>query len=818
MSRPVRETRMFRPDSASRRWRRRSGLCLLCLCAMALTDAGTGHAQDATAPEEVAVPPSTENVEAMPVSPAPSPWPIQFSLTSSGGVSLGAYQAGYLYYLSEVIKMNPELFRLRVVTGSSAGTINSLITAISLGNDVQSNPRESLFFKVWSAMSINKLLDVADAPPLALSSRDVMEELAGTMEAEWNRGLRSELDIVIGATATRVKSRTVSVAGSFSVPRQEEKFVFRIQGRGRGNLPAVSNYVDQAHGIPHPILPFSGGRADAGRSDFSILKKLMFASSAFPLAFPAEELEFCMTTPAQKDIAEPMRCDEPTERELFVDGSMFDRNPLGLAHRISQAGLQDVNGEYVWRDMPDGRVGRLPDNFNLLYLDVMNESYPTYKPEEVYRRIEALFPSFGSYSQGFVRSSQAKEIYMLLDHNPEIRDRIYLTERSFPTASGLLFNFFGFFEQELRTFDFYLGMHDAHEYLVVNLARALRREGVSSVDIALPEMTESALREDSWNPYFCMRSELDGISRYRDRCDGRTLRDFRILLQVSMNRLYDMCSVLSVDESVEHTHCLNAMYGRRPPVIQKLPEGNAEDDWKRGGDETNFQYTLRMLEQYGFHFRDLGLDRDEAWIAMSRIRELLAGALDDYAKKLPPAESIVIRVLGKPALNFFKYQPPQAIIYAGAGKGAEWGMSLAGRYTPSRWIRFNFALQFKGLYDLLSPSEKAFAMTPLAGLEIENTRWSGAVLQARLGVRVGYQFTTGDRFTTKKCRVDDFPGDSNECSAPVGQVFLAFSFYERLRLQGGLEWFPYFLPPMTRNEKNVWNGFLEVCWQWISPF
>ncbi|MBN2530395.1 MAG: patatin-like phospholipase family protein [Deltaproteobacteria bacterium] len=47
------------------------------------------------------------------------------SLTIRGGSSLGAYEAGYLYMLTEAIKRNPQYFTAEVLSGASAGAINS---------------------------------------------------------------------------------------------------------------------------------------------------------------------------------------------------------------------------------------------------------------------------------------------------------------------------------------------------------------------------------------------------------------------------------------------------------------------------------------------------------------------------------------------------------------------------------------------------------------------------------------------------------------------------------------------------------------------
>jgi hypothetical protein len=118
----------------------------------------------------------------------------------------------------------------------------------------------------------------------------------------------------------------------------------------------------------------------------------------------------------------------------------------------------------------------------------------------------------------------------------------------------------------------------------------------------------------------------------------------------------------------------------------------------------------------------------------------------------------------------------------------------------------------------MSPLPNVFAITPLIGVEIENTRWASPVLQGRLGLRLGYQFSTGDSFLAGTCNQETFSDSSTSCSAPLAQAFLAFTFYERIRLQAGVEWFPYFLPPMNENKKNNWNILIAIGWQWISPF
>ncbi len=800
----------------------------ICSGAISASDPDAGPDADAEQPESDL--PAT-SAEVMEQKTAPKK-PLSLSLTVSGGVSLGAYQAGYLYYLTEVAKLNRELFEIRLLTGASAGTINTLLTMLSLGSAPEDEPAETLLYRLWVGIHFKDLFDVDQAPPLALSSRRVLEDLADHVEEKWNRGLDNNLDMVIGATATRLESHNVEISEGFSVPRQEEKFVFRVQGRGAGREPRVSNYVDQTYGSEQPLLPFvdvDRPEITGERTNFSVIRQILFASSAIPIVFLPQKIDFCMTSPSGMDgesIYALKACPSPKFTEDFVDGSLADRRPLRLAHRIAVSGLNRApDGTITWRDRPDLERGTLPDELYFLYVDPTRHSYPDNESERENKRTAEqatrFFPSLGIFMRGFLVSARAKEVATLIDEHPEVRQKMLLVTHDFPTTSGLMAKFFGFFDREFRKFDFYLGMRDARRYVEQSLgpwmSRLLEDE---KMEIVYPEPAKMAARSiaktDSWRPFFCLRAEIDGKKNFQAACDADELRDFRILLQVAFDRLYDQCRWFPYDETIDNVHCKRAMDKEPPPVVWRVDAMG--DDWQRKteNEEGELAHAIRLLEKYEFHFRDLGLDRDDASLAMSRIRMEMLLLLDQYAKKLPPGERLAVRLLGKPGINFFKYAPPETIVYAVAGTGAE--VAISATLGQSSWLRFNFALQTQGFYYLLTEQPNVFVLTPLAGLEAEIYPLSSPLLQTRLGLRVGYQLSTDDKFLFNECRTDIFENDSLRCSAPVAQVMVAFSFYERIRLQGGVEWFPRWLPPMSDFKDDVWNGFIEVGWQWISPF
>ena len=756
------------------------------------------------------------------------PKKVSLSVTVAGGVSLGAYQAGYLYYLTEVVRENPQLFEFKMLTGASAGLINAVLTLMAVGNPeiTRDEPTSSLFYRVWNEMELDALLDVDDAPPGALSSRKVLRRLVDEIETEWKAGLTTDLDMVLGASTTRLENRTVPVSKGFHAKTLEEKFVFRVQGRGKGTPPNVSNFVNPYEGLARPLLPFAPPekQKDGHNVNFSIVRQILFASSAIPIVFLPQKIDYCMTTP---ELARPdaeytlASCEKPQYSDLFADGGIVDRQPLRLAHRIARSGLIEAENGVGWRALPEDE-GTLPDNVFFLYIDPRTSTFP--EPvrddtDELLEQTGRLFRSAGQLFKGVFRSAQSKELYTLVDEYPDIRKKIQLATHDFPTAGGLMANFFGFFDREIRRFDFFLGMRDAHHFVVTAVKeRLVHLFGVTAPTPMLPDPGGVSKVDPGWQPYFCLLSSLDGETRYEEACHDKSLTDFRILTQVSLDRLYDLCRRFPFDPGMENEHCQSAMAGGEPPKVWGVANNETSDQWQRryDDDENAFEHTMRLLELYRFRFRDLGLERDDAALGFSRIRAKLLYYVDRYADKLRYGDALALRILGKPAINLFSYAPPEGIFYLVMGTGIELASSVT--FRRSRWFRFNFALQMQGFNLFLTSEPNAFGLTPLVGMEFEPLPLSSPLLQSRIGLRVGYQFSTRDKFLAGTCNTDRMAQDPLQCSAPLAQAFLALVFFERIRLQIGFEWFPKWLPPMSAFDKHLFNGIVEVGWQWISPF
>ncbi len=811
------------------------------------------------------------------------PRPSPLSITVRGGSSLGAYESGYMYYLTEFIKRNPGLYDLRIVTGASAGTINALLTIIAMSArceapsgsltsdpchtsaDAPSLPTESLFYQVWTSkeMSVKKLLDVKNAPSSTVSSRTSLDEVSKIVQRRWEQGILprdgKQLDMVMGSAVTRVTSHDIEVQERFSIPRQEEKFVIRVKSaQPPFSAPRVTNYRYLDPQLQQPLLPFLGTDDEAGTGDqtiavndaanFNLLRKVLFASAAFPIVFPPQDIA-CESAPTGQRLSE-------CEPASYIDGGVFDNSPLRLAYRIAEAGLRrDEHGELFWiddpltRTMPSG--GKAPDDLVFWYVDPDHTSYPMdeEKSENGLVTTGNFFNYLGILLGSVIDSARAKELYTLIEEHPEVRDRMALTTRDFPNASGVLGNFFGFFDAKFRQYDFFLGMHDARRFLQRYLAAQDKRIE------HYPEQLPPALTPEqqanwiaSWRPFHCLRAwfdewpvdrkgQTDGFIEHQGICRDdpqNEHRDFKILLQASLDRLYAHCGQLKPDCQVTHIHCQLAGDGAAPPLVEGVlvpddVDADRREIWVQQGDENEFEHFLRLLSVYEFEFADLGLERDEATQAAKKMHSEFLYYVENFADKLPLSQEFLIKTFGKPMLYYVVPTPPETIVYLTVGRGSELGWSTS--WALPNWARLNNALEIQGGSELYSGDfdEVLFTFTPMVGFEFRLPVLPEPWIHLRLGHRIGYQFSTDGgllpdeerRYSDRKhCDQLAFERNFKRCSAPVTQVFVALSFLERVRLQLGAEWI---VPidgalPWRHDHWKTPNVTLGVGWQWISPF
>ena len=94
--------------------------------------------------------------------------PRSIAVSISGGVSLGVYEAGFLYLVGEAIKAQPDVMQGKLFTGASAGSANALISAVSSCLPSNTKPEADLGWKTWMPLGFNELFDKESVTPLSL--------------------------------------------------------------------------------------------------------------------------------------------------------------------------------------------------------------------------------------------------------------------------------------------------------------------------------------------------------------------------------------------------------------------------------------------------------------------------------------------------------------------------------------------------------------------------------------------------------------------------------------------------------------------------
>jgi hypothetical protein len=713
--------------------------------------------------------------------------PLPASMTIAGGVSLGAYEAGLVYYTLEGLRANPGLTELKLATGASAGSVNGFMAVLQSCGAPTPDPRQSLFWKAWIPLGLDKLTQPGKEVPTAAFSRAAFEEPLGLISTAWAAGLRADCDVVFGLSVTRLEPRMVSLKGErITLPRVEEHFTVRVQGRGPGKAPRLTNYVDPAWEGEQTLLV----EEKNGEVPFPALVDALFASTAFPGAFPPQPIRHCVVSGGHQ--AWPGCPESAARSDLFVDGGVFDNTPVRLASKTAAAGIRVGEGSGRWLDRPDMGHREVPGKMVFNYISTDVRTFPAADREATKVVPVSLLGVASRVGGSFYDSARAKNLLYVAEEDPEFFDRLVIPERHLPAASAPLGAFFGFFETGLREFDFALGMYDGRRMGEVRLAARLAKSGQAG-KVQLPEKLPAATAHAaSWAPYRCLSAVLEDPAAAEAACQGEALRDFRVVMQVSIDRLWDRCANLDELTGVfaDDPLCRAAAEGK-PPLRVPGVEPVAGDAWRRAKTENETGYTMRLLAAHQFEFKDLGLKRSEAAEAPARLRARLLEVGAQVAKTQPSGQGAVVETAVKMAADQVVYVPPSFTGWVMIGSDAEAGLSKgfrSGLFGVAS-VRFLAALQLTNTARLISNESGAVALAPLLGIEVMPANWASTTLQPSVILRGGFLFSSRDGWSTKSCPTpeSDIIGS---CSRPVLGAGVAATALERVRIQVMLNYYP----------------------------
>lgn len=435
-----------------------------------------------------------------------------YSLVSQGGVSLGSWQAGYLYLTTEVLKHHATLVDLprersvyATATGASAGAVNALAFGLEGCKRTFTPPEDTLGFKVW----VDELalfsqpgkpgLLAPQGNPLALFNDQPLEralELARRELSDVGAKLGGPCAFNLGFVVTHMKPRRVPVhvrvdsepgrppvhEVQMSGPRLTERFMLQV-GIDASGTPSVTNLELPSSGlVERTVLPDHAFVARLGRFGNPSIKDLLDgvrASGAFPLAFSPVWLDY------QTWDVEPGGFS--SQRSRFVDGGTLDNTPIGLAVSINRGHPYEARNPWF------GDLFTDPNTY-LFVNPGVTEWDTRARPDQAEAEAETMLSVFGGFALDLVSTGFEAQLMNTAEVFPFVREngpetglpRMSVPERHMPIAGEQLMHFLAFAERDFREFDFVVGMADAREHV-----RELARQS----DVRLLEALDAVERQ-----------------------------------------------------------------------------------------------------------------------------------------------------------------------------------------------------------------------------------------------------------------------------------------------------------------------------------
>jgi len=303
--------------------------------------------------------------------------PNRISLAISGGASKGAYEAGLIWGMIQVIRQSgqtggwtlggdPRPIKIASIAGTSAGGINTVLAALVWSVNPENaggfNNRldDNIFRDVWLTPDVNRLLPQDARSPIylpvdALLSRKDLVAVSRELREKWRRPgtFRPGLRLPLGVTVTRVRPDTMFVSG-VAVDNQRFFIPFEMQTQTDGSAKFFFDPKEYPS-LNDPamiLMPWPDDGTPFSVSDQQIENALL-TTSAFPAGFGRKRLQYCRltafatgrgnTTTAPKEAAgvneNKLVCPDGYElaEAEFADGGLFDNLPIGLARLLSES-------------------------------------------------------------------------------------------------------------------------------------------------------------------------------------------------------------------------------------------------------------------------------------------------------------------------------------------------------------------------------------------------------------------------------------------------------------------------------------------------
>ncbi|RYZ68174.1 MAG: hypothetical protein EOP05_16745 [Proteobacteria bacterium] len=334
----------------------------------------------------------------------------------------------------------------------------------------------------------------------------------------------------------------------------------------------------------------------------------------------------------------------------------------------------------------------------------------------------------------FFNTSRSSDSVSLLEQTPEFESQIAPLTNHIPRLGDSLQGFFGFFERDFRSFDFYLGVWEAREYF----RKSLRLSG----KLVLPELSASSVDA---RKLACMDLKFQPGSEVR-ACEATGDPNFEILVDLAVARLQ--------------------------------------------AKRTDLSYVLKYLAEHNYEYRDLGLSGSEARQAPAKIKRAAMNSISNLASSQSFSEGFVLSAAGPLVINLMEPLPTYRDLAITFGSQTQITISTLLDSLKSTRPRWTFGVGLENTSAWLGSDGGKVIATPLIGLEIEPVGLNSSLLQTRLSLSAGYKF--GEASRGSACRENS--RFTQDCTGVSTRLGVSLTIIERLRFQTELEVMPFQKP------------------------
>lgn len=352
-------------------------------------------------------------------------------LVLAGGAGLGNYEAGYAATVLQFLRENRHIFRLRGISGTSAGGINALAGALEYCRTAPIDADyTSANYDAWMPISWKMIYDENLVTREAVFHHQNLATHGARILAARSYRLRHDCDLVTQVAVTRNLSPDAMSDPQRSVYMVEYLGV-RVTSDALGQvvyrqLPPLANRTPRRAALladPEGIV-----------APEQVLQMIM-ATAAFPAGFPHVAMTI-LEGSADDDEENHVR----SER-VYYDGGVFENVPV----RPILPFLHDKEAS---------EAAAL-----VIIVDLDNPRIPSLSP------IRNAGSGLTSMAGNWLKFARARDYASSVLELEAQKTEIWRAFQRYPVTSEFLSSFAGFLDKSFREVDYALGVHDAVEDL-----------------------------------------------------------------------------------------------------------------------------------------------------------------------------------------------------------------------------------------------------------------------------------------------------------------------------------------------------------------